>query len=148
MEKKCITCNEYKDISEFYQSKRKRSGNKVHIASHCKTCSKIIGASYTKKYRKRYREFKKTYKCERCGIADHRVLEFHHKDGELKEANVSELYAAKDKSKEEADKCLCLCSNCHKIIHFDKTHDEHGNPITIIAPIIKKPKNTCINLFK
>lgn len=59
-------------------------------------------------------------KCSMCGYDKCLgALEFHHLDPNEKEFSVALI---KDKSldelKQEADKCILVCSNCHKEIHY------------------------------
>jgi len=64
-------------------------------------------------------EYKKTLACERCGLTDYRVLDFHHK--EAKDKSVSELLTqgyAWRRIQEEIDKCIPLCANCHRLAHW------------------------------
>ncbi len=58
-------------------------------------------------------------KCSICGYSKYLgALEFHHKDPKEKEFTIaSRNTRAYDKLKKEADKCLLVCSNCHKEIH-------------------------------
>lgn len=60
-------------------------------------------------------------KCEKCGynkcIA---ALEFHHKDPSQKDFALSYNSFSFDKMKKEVDKCMLVCSNCHKEIHYQK----------------------------
>lgn len=62
--------------------------------------------------------------CKICGNSDIRVLEFHHRDKTQKEFNI---YAAAHfaysvaRLLREIAKCDILCSNCHKIIHYEET---------------------------
>ena len=56
-------------------------------------------------------------KCEHCGYNKYRgALEFHHKDPTqkdpqgLRKMNLEKLFA-------EVDKCVLLCSNCHREEH-------------------------------
>ena len=59
-------------------------------------------------------------KCEKCGY-DKCIdaLEFHHKDPVLKDFSISgKGYTRSWKSvKEELDKCILLCANCHRELH-------------------------------
>lgn len=59
----------------------------------------------------------KKIKCCKCGESDPCCLEFHH----VKLKTMSISHAVKnmkpDKFKEELNKCICVCSNCHKKIH-------------------------------
>lgn len=61
-------------------------------------------------------------KCQKCdeGELDISCYDFHHLDPTKKEFNLSALNSAKinwGKVKEELDKCLLLCSNCHRSEH-------------------------------
>ena len=60
-------------------------------------------------------------KCIRCGYnkcVD--ALEFHHKDPEVKEFKLGSGNTLSWKEyKNEALKCMLLCSNCHKEIHSE-----------------------------
>jgi transposase len=72
-------------------------------------------------------------KCQKCGEDHIAVLDFHHRDGDEKEAHVSSL-VRKPKQKEklaaELLKCDLLCSNCHRKEHFDKSKwDAHAEEI-------------------
>lgn len=59
-------------------------------------------------------------KCEQCGynkcVA---ALEFHHLDPAQKDFNIGANghTLALAKLKQEADKCILVCSNCHREIH-------------------------------
>ena len=64
-------------------------------------------------------EYKKKIRCEHCGVRDHRIIDFHHtrdKDGEVSSL-IYQGYGWK-RVKEEIDKCVPLCSNCHRIHQF------------------------------
>lgn len=58
--------------------------------------------------------------CERCGYSKcNAALEFHHLDPNEKDFGVSAkgLTRPWEKIKIEIDKCILVCSNCHKEIH-------------------------------
>lgn len=58
--------------------------------------------------------------CQKCGynrcVA---ALDFHHLDPEEKDFGISAkgYTRAWDKVKEELDKCILVCSNCHRELH-------------------------------
>jgi hypothetical protein len=66
-------------------------------------------------------DYKKTLSCKCCGLDDYRVLEFHHLAD--KQGNISHMvsagYSWKTINKEIA-KCVALCSNCHRIEHWQE----------------------------
>lgn len=52
----------------------------------------------------------------------HACMEFHHRNAEDKEFNLSSVLAqagAWIRIKNELDKCILLCSNCHQIRHWE-----------------------------
>lgn len=64
----------------------------------------------------------KTTGCQICGYnkcAD--SLEFHHRDPNTKELTISAAVRAwgPERLKEELSKCIILCANCHRELHFN-----------------------------
>lgn len=63
-------------------------------------------------------------KCLHCKNEFHpNVYDFHHKNPEEKEINISILMDKEkckmtERLKQELDKCELLCSNCHRIVHI------------------------------
>ena len=65
-------------------------------------------------------------KCSVCGY-DKCIwaLEFHHTDPSEKDFGISEYSnLAWHKIKEELNKCVLLCSNCHKETHYNKKYTD------------------------
>ena len=60
-------------------------------------------------------------KCSKCGYDEHlAALEFHHLDPKDKDITLGKVMNRKwDSLKKELDKCVLLCSNCHRIEHSD-----------------------------
>ena len=57
-------------------------------------------------------------KCELCGYNKcDSALQFHHKDPTEKDFSISGRSLSFDRLKEEVDKCMLVCSNCHAEIH-------------------------------
>jgi hypothetical protein len=67
-------------------------------------------------------QYKATLACDRCGASHPAIIDFHHPDREDKEHNIFRLVAdgAFKKVWEEIKKCVVLCSNCHRIEHFNE----------------------------
>ena len=67
-------------------------------------------------------EIKAKRGCAHCGIKDHRVLTFHHREPEQKEftlgRNINNIKWTV--WLREATKCDVLCHNCHHIIHYEQ----------------------------
>lgn len=55
--------------------------------------------------------------CIRCGYNTcYQAIEFHHIDPNKKDSTISQLHKTEDIIK-EAEKCILLCSNCHRELH-------------------------------
>lgn len=62
-------------------------------------------------------------KCQDCGgVFPNCCYDFHHLDPAQKDYHIAQLLNARgfEASKEELDKCVLLCSNCHRIRHHVK----------------------------
>ena len=83
---------------------------------------KVLQATYKNKreYRAKWIAFKATLKCAFCGENHPATLDFHHSDRTKKDNEVSTYtrqhqYA---RAMEEVKKCIVLCANCHRILHY------------------------------
>jgi len=66
-------------------------------------------------------EVTKGIKCLLCGEKERCCLVFHHKDTKSKDGNVSKLLTdlrSKEKILKEISKCVVLCANCHRKLHW------------------------------
>lgn len=68
-------------------------------------------------------------KCEICGYNKCiNALEFHHLDPSEKDFGISNGNAiAFEKAKKEVDKCILVCANCHREIHFNLNAEQYAN---------------------
>lgn len=84
----------------------------------CKACHNQNTIERGRKNKQKYIDYKGG-KCENCGYdtcSD--ALEFHHKDPIQKDPSFKSIrYWGLEKAKEELDKCLLLCANCHREKH-------------------------------
>lgn len=67
-------------------------------------------------------DYKKKQKCIRCEEADFRCLDFHHtggKDGGILDLIYKRGYSI-ERIKKELERCVPMCSNCHRILHWDE----------------------------
>lgn len=107
--KKCINCG-----TEKKEDFCKRSGG------YCRECHR--------RYNKEKNIFLKIKsikylgeRCSKCGYSETlAALEFHHVDNKTKDNEISYLAhkgARWEEIKNELDKCVLLCSNCHKKEH-------------------------------
>lgn len=131
--KLCTKCGVEKPVSEFGLNKSKRDG----LQSHCKECVKIYRRQHyteNKQYyldkAKAYRqmckgkldEYKSQLVCSECGENRWWLLDFHHSDPSEKEGEISKLFDAPNKLKKELEKCIVLCANCHRNLHYLENH--------------------------
>ena len=59
--------------------------------------------------------------CLICGNDEPVVIDFHHLDPSQKSFAISRSTRyGKEKILEERKKCVCLCSNCHRLLHAGK----------------------------
>lgn len=76
-----------------------------------------------RKRRKQIRIKSVEYKGGRCEVCGYNrcieALEFHHKNSSGKDFSISEKGYTRSwvKVKEELDKCVLLCANCHREFH-------------------------------
>jgi len=128
----CTQCKVPKQLSEFPLRKDTACG----YGSWCKECHSEFHKGYYKKHKKRYREnlqkrrkhirelvasFK--IKCEFCPEDHPACLEFHHRDPAEKEDTIAEAIQSKwgdSRIIAEIKKCIVLCSNCHRKLHYDQ----------------------------
>ena len=58
--------------------------------------------------------------CEECGAFDVAFMDWHHCDPADKTKSISVMVRSSKVADllAEIDKCICLCSNCHRRLHF------------------------------
>ena len=79
-------------------------------------------------FKQQWKEFKATLSCLECGADHPAVLDFHHIDPEMKNASVHRLIQSRSykKALEEVQQCVVLCSNCHRVYHYNERKREKG----------------------
>lgn len=129
MFKRCNQCNVEKLLGDFRKDKSQPSGYRYE----CKMCSRAKQSTYTEKYGvtaearnkvrrdayyARIREYKLEHPCIICSEDEPTVLEFHHIDPSEKDFQIAEgAHRNWEKVVGEINKCVVLCSNCHKKVH-------------------------------
>lgn len=152
-DKKCSKCGIVKGFGEFYQRKKHRTGE---YYERCKDCFKVRGRTYyhqnherqlslallrKKKYREERRVWLEKLKdrpCMDCGVKyPPYVMDFDHKDGEVKIVSVSWLALRNtsnfEKIKLEIKKCDLVCANCHRV----RTSKRLTSKLAAIANVVK-----------
>ena len=141
----CLECSPYGKgamcgpKSKFYEKgmwQKSKEGRRISykVDRICKVCGRIfcqasrINTCTTcrntekRKIRKKMSIDYKGGKCEKCGYDKcHAALDFHHKNPEEKDTNISLLFGCNiQKMYDELDKCILLCSNCHRELHAEE----------------------------
>lgn len=108
----------------FKDKERKKEYQKLYVREWYKrNKDKQIESNrvYKKKEKQKYHDYRSTLKCSKCGENHPSCLDFHHINPLEKEKTVHELIQngySFDRIKEEIDKCLVLCANCHRKEHW------------------------------
>ena len=120
----CSRCKRELSLTQFYS----RGNGKLR--SECKECHKEYVKSKYQERKGAIGEVKASIGCARCGDTRSYVLDFHHKDPSIKDANIARMTSNKNRLEDiqkEIDKCVVLCSNCHREFH----HLEFTQGLTI-----------------
>ena len=102
----CKDCRHERTRQYYYNNKEK-------MKSQSRTWKKI--------QRQKINEYKNSLNCLKCGESRNWLLDFHHKDPNQKDFQISqgEGYGW-EKVKKEIEKCIPLCSNCHRDFHYQE----------------------------
>lgn len=136
--KYCKSCNIFKSVNEFNKNKVKKDG----LQDLCRECTKqrfkkyysensefhkkVVFKNNKRKLAKRkifYEDFKSTLKCSKCNENHPATLDFHHLDKNKKEYDVASMMCrgySVEKVMTEVNKCIVLCSNCHRKLHWEE----------------------------
>lgn len=113
IQRMCPSCKLTKPITDFY-NRRNKKGN----SCYCKICTN----NYTLERQRKLKAQSVEYlggKCRDCGCTGHpTIFDFHHIDPSEKEYTIGHSKCVSfEKVKKELDKCILLCSNCHRLRH-------------------------------
>ena len=123
-EKLCSRCQLIKPIDQYY-NRRNKQGNSVY----CKPCTKNQTIERQRAFKQKCIEYKGG-KCIICSYSKcNTALKFHHLDPSKKEFAIAnfKLNTFDSKIKNELDKCILVCGNCHDEIHSGLI-PEFGSP--------------------
>lgn len=131
MKKICSTCKENKNISEFHIRKTGKPYSncilcqRQYVKNHYNKNKEYYikkAKKFTNKSTDEVDKYKESLSCTDCNLSfkGHPYLcDFHHIDSTSKQKNPAELRTfSLKKFKEESDKCIPLCANCHRKRHF------------------------------
>jgi hypothetical protein len=131
--KKCGKCGVDKELSDFNINPTRKDGYQYL----CRVCEHEYKKNHylhnkesylirIRRNRARVKEFFIRYKqrciCSKCGEKRWYVLDFHHPHS--KDVDLSRIVhngCSIDRIKKEIRKCIVLCSNCHRELHYKET---------------------------
>lgn len=119
MTKTCKQCEVEKSLDDFYPGRQRGKSGQVwtYHDSLCKICRN----DYQSERRRQIKRLAVEYlggECQDCGLVDDSVVyDFHHLDPEQKDFSIGKQAKAFETIKTELDKCVLLCSNCHRKRH-------------------------------
>tara|TARA_R110000868_G_scaffold184054_2_gene425504 strand:+ start:347 stop:739 length:393 start_codon:yes stop_codon:yes gene_type:complete len=102
----------------------KKAFHKLRSAEHYQANrEKILAKQKLRKLdaRQKWNEYKSTLACTQCGEDHPATLDFHHIDKEDHQ-HVHKLISngCFDAAVREIKKCIVLCANCHRKVHYEE----------------------------
>jgi predicted HNH restriction endonuclease len=70
--------------------------------------------------------YKSEQKCSHCGAQHPAIIDFHHVIRDATKQSVNKLVGNgrwKAAKKEAQTKCIPLCANCHRVLHWDEEQE-------------------------
>ncbi|AFY81818.1 HNH endonuclease [Oscillatoria acuminata] len=114
-QRQCSVCRQLKPLTDFY--KRSSKSKKDLRKYECKKCHNLKTKERLQYLKQKAVELKGG-KCFFCGYSKCiAALDFHHLDPKKKEFKISGKFVSFDKIAAELNKCILLCSNCHRELH-------------------------------
>ena len=111
----CSKCN--RDLPKSSFPFRNKGNNKLR--AECKDCNRELQQKIYNR-NKEYIDNWKKQGCLKCGETRIYLIDAHHVDPIIKDKNLSKLKinCSLEKIQKELDKCIPLCSNCHREFHY------------------------------
>ena len=118
----CPRCKQIKELNSFYTPKINTKGKLNRLIKWCISCNQKHVNAATRKYKKEIVDYMGG-KCCRCGYDKClHALDIHHTDPEQKDPNFKQMRNILTADlKRELEKCILVCSNCHREIHTEET---------------------------
>lgn len=128
--KTCSRCKVEKEVTNFCKMARSKDG----YQPACKSCMNVSWTNSRLKKKQHYADVRKKrrntnltslkgwkslQKCYVCPEDNASCLDFHHLDPSQKEGAISDVSRSWsfERLSSEIDKCVVLCSNCHRKYH-------------------------------
>ena len=126
----CLKCSPFKSKQGYEHRKDRSNRSKTKICPICErefgwTKNNVCSSCRSSNMREKNKIALINMlggSCVECGISDIRVLDFHHIQ-DKKFTISSRLECSIVDLKQEAEKCVLLCANCHRIEHNKDKED-------------------------
>ena len=143
--KLCVDCLHTKPVTEF--ATHPRSGYQCR----CKLCQRIKSKEWyqanssrqkanvarnTKRHKDAFSAWKQTLSCPKCGESFHACLDFHHLYDKDIDISTMVTLVSVDRLVAELNKCVVLCSNCHRKLHAGNITSDDVPPLRVTADLI------------
>lgn len=117
--RKCNVCDQiHPETVEFFFTNGKQPSGKIKWKPDCKKCHL---EARSKRFDSLLLDIFGEIKCQICGYDRcKRAIDCHHLDESEKDFEISKLrssFISLSKIKIELEKCVLLCSNCHREVH-------------------------------
>lgn len=128
------TCSDCKIEKEINNENFPFDKSRNRWLSVCKSCSVARTQKYRKKNIERWKQYDKNRNeknksivdewksqgCSRCDEKRYWVIDAHHIDPSTKEYSIGHTSHGTNKIINELKKCIPLCSNCHRDLHYQQ----------------------------
>tara|TARA_R110000803_G_scaffold58151_2_gene116364 strand:+ start:386 stop:763 length:378 start_codon:yes stop_codon:yes gene_type:complete len=111
-----------------YKDKEKQRKAQREYAVRNKAENLVRSNARKRKIRKWFEDLKADLQCSACPENHSACLEFHHVDENSKHGCVSSMVQGGykiSKIEKEIAKCIVLCSNCHRKLHYNNKTGSH-----------------------
>lgn len=113
----CTKCGRELPLEQFHWRNKAKGTRR----SECKECHNDFMKKQYQDKKEIVQELKSQSKCAKCGESRGYVLDYHHIDPSIKSNDIARMTSSKyqlDEVFKEIEKCVCLCSNCHREFHY------------------------------
>ncbi len=113
--KTCNDCGQTKAMRSFDHNRPDSSG----WNGLCIVCNRVVAKNRAANKRAWFKRYKDQQSCLVCCENRNPCLDFHHKDPKEKEFSIGTAAGTVSllRLKKELEKCICVCKNCHALIH-------------------------------
>ena len=128
------TCSDCKIEKEINNENFSFDKSRDRWFSICKSCAAIRTEKYRQNNKDKWRKNNKLHTikvkkvinewkskgCSRCDEKRYCVIDAHHVDESTKDFAIGTTTRGIEITKQELEKCIPLCSNCHRDLHYQK----------------------------